>query len=107
MFDVFVRARSHARSKRARPWTRADKQRRIALYRFAPAHVAYGRTYSPEWPAEMLDGATPAQRAVLEPPYACRLDRPRVEADAVSVKSDSRSAAKKAFDREVFHTPYF
>ena len=91
----------------ARPWTRADKQRRIALYRFAPAHVAYGRTYSPEWPAEMLDGATPAQRAVLEPPYACRLDRPRVEADGVGVKSDSRSAAKKAFDREVFHTPYF
>merc|ERR1740138_1306291 len=58
----------------ALPW-RADHERRVVLYRFAPATVAYGRSYSPTWPAEMLQGLTSLQRAVLEPPYADRLDR--------------------------------
>ncbi|CAE7771416.1 CATSPER1 [Symbiodinium sp. CCMP2456] len=53
----------------AMAWT-AEHERRIALYRFAPATVAYGRSYAPQWPQEMLEDLTPAQRAVLEPPYA-------------------------------------
>eukprot|EP00435_Cladocopium_sp_Y103_P047444 s483_g13.t4 len=48
----------------------AEHERRIAIYRFAPATVAYGRSYSPSWPKEMLEDLTSSQRAVLEPPYA-------------------------------------
>ena len=44
------------------PWT-ANHQRRTVIYRFAPAGSAYGRGYV-EWPAEMLDGMSEAQRAV-------------------------------------------
>eukprot|EP00929_Paragymnodinium_shiwhaense_P090278 TRINITY_DN50434_c0_g1_i1.p1 TRINITY_DN50434_c0_g1~~TRINITY_DN50434_c0_g1_i1.p1 ORF type:complete len:333 (-),score=52.54 TRINITY_DN50434_c0_g1_i1:131-1129(-) len=90
----------------AMPWT-ADHERRVALYRFAPCTSAYGRAYYPEWPSAMLEGLTPAQRAVLEPPYALRLDRPLVRAGSDEVTIQSRSEAKKAFDREVFKTQYF
>merc|ERR1719235_1767691 len=56
----------------------AEHERRIVLYRFAPPTVSYGRSYTPSWPAAMLEGLTATQRAVLEPPYAVRLDRPLV-----------------------------
>jgi len=65
----------------------------------------------------MLDGCTPEQLAVLEPPYAIRLDRPMVVpagaeddeegAEGVKIEVKSRAAAKKEFDREVFQTEYF
>jgi len=90
----------------ARAWM-ADRERRIALYRFAPATVAYGRAYAPEWPAEMLEGLPPLQRAVLEPPYAQRLDRPVVSPGEEAPVYESRSAKKKDFDRQVFGTAYF
>ena len=56
------------------PWT-AETERRAVLYRFAPSHIAYSRSYSPNWPDAMVEGCTDAQRAVLEPPYNNRLDR--------------------------------
>jgi len=90
----------------ALPWN-ADHERRIALYRFAPATVAYGRTYSPSWPSSMLEGLTAQQRAVLEPPYAERLDRPIVRPLDGDVETNGRSAKKKCFDRDVFGTEYF
>ena len=137
----------------ARPWT-SDSQRRIALYRFAPATCCYGRSYYPHWPGNMYDaaysrasgeaprvtnlldlegsstshagtasgdtvaqeerlvwGLTPTQRAVLEPPYALRIDRPVISEDpgggAARVTVCSRSEAKKAFDYSVFGTTYF
>lgn len=86
---------------------RAEHERRVALYRFAPANLAYGRSYLPEWPAEMLEGLTPTQRAVLEPPYALRLDRPVISPGEEEPSVQSRSARKKEFDREVFGTKYF
>ena len=52
----------------ATPW-KADHQRRIALYRFSPANMGYGRGYLEIDPAR-LEGMTDAQRAVLQPPYA-------------------------------------
>ena len=58
----------------ATPW-KADHQRRIALYRFSPANMGYGRGYLEIDPAR-LEGMTDAQRAVLQPPYASRLERP-------------------------------
>ena len=51
----------------ATPW-QADHQRRIALYRFSPANMGYGRGYLEVDPAR-LEGMTDAQRAVLQPPY--------------------------------------
>lgn len=90
----------------AMAWT-AEHERRIAIYRFAPATVAYGRSYSPQWPQEMLEDLTTAQRAVLEPPYAGRLDRPILRPGEEDPHVESRSAKKKKFDEEVFGTKYF
>lgn len=90
----------------AMAWT-AEHERRIALYRFAPATVAYGRSYAPQWPQEMLEDLTPAQRAVLEPPYAGRLDRPVLRPGVEEPVVESRAAKKKKFDEEVFGTKYF
>lgn len=90
----------------ALPWT-ADHERRVALYRFAPATVAYGRSYAPSWPDAMMKGLTAAQRAVLEPPYANRLDRPQLRQGAENPVIEGRSAPKQEWDKEVFGTNYF
>eukprot|EP00928_Gymnodinium_smaydae_P072571 TRINITY_DN55910_c0_g1_i1.p1 TRINITY_DN55910_c0_g1~~TRINITY_DN55910_c0_g1_i1.p1 ORF type:complete len:356 (-),score=63.35 TRINITY_DN55910_c0_g1_i1:74-1069(-) len=90
----------------ALPWN-GIHERRIALYRFAPATVAYGRSYFPAWPATMLQDLTPRQRAVLEPPYAERLDRPVLRPREEGPTTNGRSTKKKRFDREVFGTEYF
>jgi hypothetical protein len=93
----------------AKSW-RSDCQRRTALYRFSPATNAYGRSYFGHegggWPTKMYDGLTPAQKAVLEPPYANRLDRPNILPDG-SVEITQRSARKRQHDQEVFGTKYF
>lgn len=97
------------------PWT-ADIQRRIALYRLAPANMAYGRAYSPAWPQSYTEGMTPAQQAVMTPPFATRLDRPLLDAGGgsadgedgnVTVAMCSRSDVKKSFDKDVFKGQYF
>lgn len=98
----------------AKPWT-AHHQRRTALFRFSPATTAYGRSYYPTWPAAMTEGMTETQLAVMEPPYANRLDRPVVALTAseggkvnhVEVVTSGRSQTKKDFDLKVFGTPYF
>jgi len=95
----------------ALPWTPRDRQRRVCLYRFAPATNVYGRSYFGHeggggWPAQMYEGLTDAQRAVLEPPYANRLDRPNIQPDG-SVTITTRSERKKQHDRDVFGTKYF
>jgi hypothetical protein len=92
----------------ATPW-KADHQRRIALYRFSPANMGYGRGYLEIDPAK-LEGMTDAQRAVLQPPYATRLERPIVSVGGggeVEVQIRQRSEAKKQFDMELFGTKYF
>jgi len=95
----------------ATPW-RGTHQRRIALYRFSPANMGYGRGYleiDPEAYADM----NPLQRAVVEPPYATRLERSLVTAEAATKHPDGpapvkvRSDAKKEFDRKLFGTNYF
>ena len=94
----------------ATPWL-AEHQRRIALYRFAPANMGYGRGYL-EVPRESLEDLPDQARAVLEPPYSTRLERPLVTpetaADAEAPPDQKpRSEAKKAFDRKLFGTSYF
>ena len=46
----------------------------LALYRFAPPTVAYGRAYLEQWD-EVAALGTPAQAAVLQAPFAPRLQR--------------------------------
>ena len=96
----------------ATPW-RGQHERRIAIYRFAPANMGYGRGYL-EIPEEDMSVLTELQRAVVQPPYSTRLERPLVTAaEAASVGADGpaakkpRSEAKKAFDKKLFGTSYF
>ena len=94
----------------ALPWTCKDRQRRACLYRFAPATMSYGRSYFGHegggWPDAMYNGLTEAERSVLEPPYANRLDRPNIKEDG-SVELTTRSARKRQHDQDVFGTKYF
>jgi ectoine hydroxylase-related dioxygenase (phytanoyl-CoA dioxygenase family) len=98
----------------AKPWTApANRQRRACLYRFSPATNVYGRSYFGHegggigWPRAMYDDLTDAQRAVLEPPYANRLDRPNILPDGSSIEITTRNERKKEHDRQVFKTRYF
>lgn len=90
------------------PWT-ADHQRRLALYRFAPANFAYGRAYLNNWGPDVLAKCTEAQKAVLGPPHAVRLERPVVTEDGEDgpVKVYHRSETKKSHDVKVFGSEYF
>ena len=93
----------------AKAWT-SDRQRRTCLYRFSPSTNVYGRSYFGHegggWPQKIYEGLSEAQRAVLEPPYADRLDRPIIQTDG-SIKVSSRNARKKQHDMDVFGTKYF
>jgi len=96
----------------ALPWRpRVEgKERRLALLRFAPANMAYGRAYTEEWGAQVLGKCTPAQRAVLQPPFAPRLERKVLTDDPDSEDGTTafrRSEHKRKHDEEIFGTPYF
>jgi ectoine hydroxylase-related dioxygenase (phytanoyl-CoA dioxygenase family) len=70
---IFTEALTHG----TLPW-RAEHQRRSVLYRFSPGNMAYAKGYAP-WPETWLEGLTAAQRAVMEPPYHLRLERPSLD----------------------------
>lgn len=97
----------------AQAWN-SEHQRRACLYRFSPATNVYGRSYFGHdgqgggvgWPTKMYEGLNEAQRAVLEPPYANRLDRPNINEDG-SVEITTRGGRKKQHDQNVFGTKYF
>lgn len=88
-----------------RPWT-SEKKRRAALYRFAPPTACYSKSYYPSWQPAITEGMTPAQLAVLEPPYALRLERPYVNEEG-EVTRQRRPSFKKEFDAKVFGKPSF
>lgn len=95
----------------ALPWTCETRQRRACLYRFAPATMSYGRSYfghgeANGWPEAMYEGLTDAERAVLEAPFANRLDRPNINEDG-TVEITRRNARKQQHDKDVFGTKYF
>ncbi|MBT5873563.1 MAG: hypothetical protein HOH43_09105 [Candidatus Latescibacteria bacterium] len=69
---IFTEAVTHG----TLPWN-ADHERRSLLVRYSPGNLAYASGY--DWPDAMREGLTEAQRAVLEPPYHLRLNRPVVE----------------------------
>ena len=95
----------------ATPW-RGAHQRRLALYRFAPANMGYGRGYL-EYPQAQLQQMSPMQRAVLEPPYADRLDRPLVTPRQALEDREgepptlTRNDEKRKLDEVLFGTKYF
>ena len=93
----------------AMAWT-PETQRRVCLYRFSPATNVYGRSYfgheNGGWPDKMYEGLSDTERAVLEPPYAERLDRPYINQKGDVTKS-TRSERKKKHDQELFGTKYF
>ena len=95
----------------AMAWTPEDRQRRACLYRFSPATHVYGRSYFGHegggWPTKIYEDLNEAQRSVLEPPYANRLDRPNIREEDGSVEITTRNSRKKQHDREVFGTKYF
>jgi len=94
----------------AKAW-KSEKQRRTCLYRFSPATNVYGRSYFGHegggWPLSMYADLDDAQRSVLEPPYANRLDRPNITDDGSGVEITTRSPRKKKHDCDVFKTKYF
>lgn len=62
----------------ALPWIPHDgkKQRRLALYRFGPANMSYGRAYLENWGDEhLIERCTEDEAAVLCAPFAPRMDR--------------------------------
>merc|ERR1712100_145456 len=89
------------------PWSGEgrDGKRRAVLYRFAPANMAYGRSYMPEWPKGTTDGMTDAEKAVLQPPFNPRLDRTLVCDDGTQTTTFARAEFKKAHDAKVFNNP--
>lgn len=107
---IFSEATVHG----ALPW-RAAHQRRVALYRFAPANMCYGRAYTENFglSQEQLAAMRPEQKAVLEPPYSRRLDRPALtttpEGDDVALVDDGpgRAQVKMQHDHQTFGTRYF
>jgi hypothetical protein len=75
-----------------------------------PFSIFLGRSYFGHegggWPTKMYEGLTPTQKAVLEPPYANRLDRPNIQPDG-SLEITQRSERKRQHDEDVFGTKYF
>jgi len=90
------------------PW-KSDRQRRIALYRFSPSHLAFARGYTdPSWPASFTQGLTEEQAAVILPPYLNMYDRPYLDENGkLSTVPRGRSQAKKDFDNQVFGARYY
>ncbi len=89
------------------PWTGEgrDGKRRAVLYRFAPANMAYGRSYLPEWPKGTTDGMSDGEKAVLQPPFNPRLDRNLLCDDGEQTTTFVRADFKKAHDAKVFNNP--
>ena len=87
----------------ALPWRSQDKQRRLALYRFSPANMGYGRAYTENWgDASLQAKCTDDEWSVLQPPYAPRMDR-----KLVGRELEERTQAKKDHDQQIFGTNYF
>lgn len=68
---IFTEALTHG----TRPW-QAVHQRRAVLYKYSPGELSYATRYRPAGADDILHELTPAQRAVLEPPY--RAERPKI-----------------------------
>jgi ectoine hydroxylase-related dioxygenase (phytanoyl-CoA dioxygenase family) len=68
---IFTEALTHG----TKPW-QADHQRRAILYKYAPGELSYASRYRPPGVDDVIDEFTPAQQAILQPPY--RPNRPKI-----------------------------
>ena len=85
----------------------AITERRVALIRFGPPTCAYARGYINNH-LEFLDFLTPAQRAVVTPPYHLDLDRCLPNEDGEGTNTPRvRRHDKKEFDKVVFNHEYY
>ena len=94
----------------ALPWVAKDKQRRVALYRFAPSTVAYGRMYTENFGEGVFEKCTEEEKVVLTGPYANRVERAYVDVNEegkVVIKKQIRKEVKKDHDKKVFGTDWF
>ena len=94
----------------ALPWVAEDKQRRVALYRSAPATTGYGRMYMEGFGAGVMEKCTEEEKVVLIGPYANRVERSYIDVDAdgrVVIRKTIRSQVKKDHDKKVFGTDWF
>ena len=82
------------------PW-KGQHRRRAVYWRYSPANLAFaGGRHSWDrdirsgraWPDSWYDGLNDAQRAVLEPPYNVRLDRPVLDDSTGELTEASREA---------------
>ena len=105
---------SEATMHGALPWACAS-ERRIALFRFAPGNMAYGRGYLRPWSLEFTRHLSPEELSVLQPPYANRLERDRLQVSEdeqgnLTVKNElqyERNAEKKKLDQTLFDRDWF
>ena len=91
------------------PWDGRATSNVGVRYTDSRLQLVIGRSYFGEvcaWPSKFYDGLNDAQRSVLEPPYANRLDRPNIRTDG-TVEVTTRNDRKKQHDRNVFGTKYF
>ena len=70
---IFTEAVTHG----TLPW-QGEHQRRSILIRYSPGNLAYATHYV-AWPEAFVDGMSKEQRAVMEPPYHIRLERPALD----------------------------
>ena len=85
------------------PWV-AQHQRRVMLYRFSPATVAYGRAWLDNFglDEDSLAACTPAERAVLQPPFADRFILPYTRSQpspSLPTSCPCPKVGPRAFDR--------
>lgn len=81
-----------------------NQERRVALFRFAPATCAYARGYLDEPDFALL---TPAQKAVVASPYHVDQDRQVPDENGGVWIPHPRRADKKRFDQTVFGNDYY
>jgi hypothetical protein len=101
---IFAEAVLHGATQR-----QAEHERRVALYRFAPATCAYARGYSTTPNYDFVEYLSPAQRSVLTTPYYEGLDRARpIEGGGTDAHvPNPRKEFKREFDRVVFNQEYY
>ena len=105
---------SEATMHGALPWSGAS-ERRIALFRFAPGNMAYGRGCSRPWSEGFRRSLSPEELSVLEPAYANRLERDRLrvsedEGGRLTVRKEmqyERNPEKKKLDQDLFDRDWF
>jgi hypothetical protein len=86
----------------------STSERRVALFRFAPATCAFARGYDEGSFEDFIDMLTPAQRAVVANPYHVYQDRSVPNpSNTTCIVPHPRTEEKREFDKIVFGKEYY